>query len=83
MAKDRGLPFELSLEQFLSFVGKSCFYCRAETTGVGLDRIDNLLGYSMNNIVPCCRQCNVAKNNHTQTSFFAMCLAVVRTHNLR
>jgi hypothetical protein len=36
----------------------------------GLDRIDNTLGYSSVNVVPCCKMCNYAKNNSNQKDFF-------------
>ena len=31
----------------------------------GLDRYDNLIGYELENIVPCCIRCNRAKNDMT------------------
>jgi len=35
----------------------------------GLDRINNDRGYFMDNIVPCCKICNRARNNMTYTDF--------------
>lgn len=35
----------------------------------GIDRIDNMLGYSINNCVPCCSQCNQAKMDNSLTDF--------------
>ncbi len=29
----------------------------------GIDRLDNALGYTLDNCVPCCKRCNQAKNN--------------------
>jgi hypothetical protein len=34
-----------------------CFYCGVEYSK-GLDRIDNSLGHSENNVRPCCEKCN-------------------------
>lgn len=35
----------------------------------GLDRIDNTVGYLDGNIAPCCKQCNVAKQDFTHQEF--------------
>lgn len=55
------------------------YFCDSKSRGVltdtivkcnGLDRIDNEKGYEKNNVVPCCTQCNTAKNTLTQKDFF-------------
>lgn len=64
----RARPVEWSLEfeewRGLIACGK-CHYCGGDLprTGSGLDRKDNQKGYSLENCVPCCRPCNVAKNS--------------------
>lgn len=35
----------------------------------GIDRIDSSKGYEKNNIVPCCKWCNIAKANRTLADF--------------
>lgn len=35
----------------------------------GIDRIDSYIGYTINNIVPCCFQCNGAKNFYSISEF--------------
>ncbi len=35
----------------------------------GLDRVDNNIGYTRDNTVPCCKWCNTAKNTMTQQEF--------------
>ena len=35
----------------------------------GIDRVDNLRGYTVENSVPCCIRCNKAKSNLTLTDF--------------
>ena len=37
----------------------------------GIDRVDNNLGYVSNNVVPCCKWCNYAKNNRSREEFIA------------
>ena len=40
-AKEKGLEFELSILEFLSFWKKSCHYCGEDIKTIGLDRIDS------------------------------------------
>ena len=35
----------------------------------GIDRIDSSKGYDQDNIVPCCKWCNIAKSNKTAEEF--------------
>lgn len=35
----------------------------------GIDRVDNNIGYEIDNIVPCCKRCNTSKNDMTQEEF--------------
>ncbi len=74
-AKRRGIDFELGFEQFkLAVVDHPCEYCNLEfnTTGTGLDRIDSNFGYALGNIVPCCSDCNSAKNDMSTAEFKAL-----------
>jgi hypothetical protein len=63
-AKQRGLAWEISLIEFESLSRAACSYCQfaLPETGIGLDRIDNAVGYSLENVVPCCTECNLARN---------------------
>lgn len=75
-AKKRNKNFELSLEEFIDICEKPCFYCgiekeksnlcrpsrlEAEWRYNGIDRVDNSRGYTLDNIVPCCKLCNKMK----------------------
>ena len=42
---------------------KPCVYC-GDTYRIGCDRIDNSKGHTKDNVVPCCIECNTAKNNY-------------------
>jgi hypothetical protein len=68
-AKRRGVNFELSQEEFLSFNGKSCEYCGSELDTIRLDRVDNNLGYLLENVVPCCFKCNSFKHTFEEKEF--------------
>jgi len=63
-AKQRGIPFELTHEQFQAVCDKPCFYCgyQIKRFGHGIDRVDSKAGYTPNNIVSSCAECNWAKN---------------------
>lgn len=43
----------------------------------GIDRVDSLIGYEINNVVPCCKICNVAKSNLTLEEFTIWLDAIV------
>lgn len=60
-ARDRGLPVEINYEEYCQLIVKGvCHYCYCplNETGYGLDRKNNLLGYTRDNLVPCCDRCN-------------------------
>ena len=59
-AKSRGLKFDLTRDQVIKFCESPCFYCKTERC-LGIDRVDNSKGYTIDNCVPCCRCCNKMK----------------------
>ena len=60
-AKSRGLEFTLSIRDFENMWQMPCVYCGNEIETIGLDRIDNTKGYTIDNVVPCCKLCNGLK----------------------
>lgn len=81
-AKERNYEFNITLEEFKNITQKKCHYCgeppsnecdRGYSTGSfiynGIDRVDNIKGYYIDNIVPCCKICNIAKRNMTVDEF--------------
>jgi hypothetical protein len=72
-AKDRGIPFDLTREEFVAFVDQECAYCgtlnsnsfrlkRGDCVSYnGVDRMNSDKGYTLGNCVPCCKHCNTAK----------------------
>jgi hypothetical protein len=42
---------------------KRCIYC-GDDKRVGCDRIDNNRPHTKDNVVPCCIECNMARNNN-------------------
>ena len=85
-AATRGLSFKITFEQFVALTKQSCAYCgdepKQETFRLGshgayvyngLDRIDNVLGYSITNVVPCCKSCNFFKGILPVAEFLGRC----------
>ncbi len=84
-AKKRGKVYDLSNEEYIEITSSNCIYCNtapvfyAKTNersngaffGNGIDRLDNSLGYTRDNSVPCCFQCNKAKGSMTVEEFIA------------
>ena len=82
-ARRRGFEWRLTKEQVHALTQQLCYYCGVEPNqgsnlstnhnGAfiynGIDRIDNTKGYTINNVVPCCGICNVAKNTQTLEQF--------------
>lgn len=65
-AKQRGLEFSISKDEFLNLIIGECRYCgkRGEPYN-GVDRVDNEKGYVAGNCVPCCEWCNKIKMNYS------------------
>jgi hypothetical protein len=68
-AKPRNIHFNISFEEFKTFWQQPCHYCGDQIETIGLDRIDNNIGYELYNLRPCCTTCNVAKNDQTEEAF--------------
>lgn len=75
-AKTRKISFAISFKEFMLFWDKPCYYCGDAINGIGLDRKDPQFGYTVENIVSCCSQCNRAKTIQTTDAFISMCLKV-------
>lgn len=64
-AKQRNYAWEIDFDTYISrFWNKKCVYCGNPNNG-GIDRVDNGIGYTLNNCVPCCRWCNLIKFNRS------------------
>lgn len=73
-AKTRGYCWELTDEQFFAITVQNCYYCGVPPSNTyqhigmngsftynGIDRLRNTEGYTVDNVVPCCKNCNRAK----------------------
>jgi len=83
-AKVRGLEFSLSYEQALALFNGPCYYCGSPPSNKcedkklygtfeynGIDRYNNMTGYTSENSVSCCWRCNRAKGDWSAESFRA------------
>lgn len=67
-AKSKGREFSLAFDEFVEIIKRPCIYCNQK--GFGLDRVDSLLGYSLDNVVSCCSWCNRMKLDYSTQEFF-------------
>lgn len=90
-AKKRNLQFDLSRKDIESLINKNCFYCGIKPSNIkkgklgnifynGIDRVNNQIGYTCENSVPCCKTCNRAKLEQTKIEFLSW-IEKVYTHN--
>lgn len=90
-AKNRKIGFNIQFEAFLNLTRKNCFYCGIEPKNIkkvktesgnyiynGLDRIDSSKDYTLDNVVPCCAQCNSAKLDYSTEEFYNW---IIRIYN--
>lgn len=83
-ARRRNLEFTLSLDDFEFITSSNCEYCGLPAVRVfndygrfktpylcnGIDRVNNELGYTKENCVACCKECNFAKGRLAQSEFY-------------
>lgn len=63
-SKRKNKEWVLTFEEYSLLINKPCYYCGTSLTqfcGIGLDRIDNELGYLISNVLPCCGPCNYVR----------------------
>lgn len=98
-ASNRNLVFELEFVQFVELIKQPCFYCDTTENIIllnggkpgygyrfkanGIDRLNNVLGYTMLNSVPCCKRCNLAKGVLSAKDYINICLNVAAKWSTR
>jgi len=81
---NKGFVEILDYEVFQELIKQDCVYCGDENigSGVGLDRLDNTIGYVEANVVSCCGSCNqVRGHNLTVMETIVAMEAVVKLRN--
>ncbi len=76
-ADNKGITFTITELEFRKMFSQDCAYCGDPPTqdgcGVvrnGIDRVDNALGYTKENTVPCCAMCNYLKKDYALSDFY-------------
>lgn len=83
--RQRIIGGSLSYKEYTTIVTSSCFYCGCNSSNClidprdktlkgmvcGIDRLDSDLGYTLNNVVACCKTCNWAKGGFDSFSIFS------------
>ncbi len=74
-----GRELVITLEEALKIFKLNCFYCGSPPSLRthrkyydylhGMDRVNNKLGYTVENVVTCCTNCNLAKKDMTVSDF--------------
>lgn len=71
-AKKRNISVKLNTKFYENLIYHGCVYCGEKLTDKGgycLDRMDNDLGYTNENVTPCCSICNRAKGTMSVNDF--------------
>lgn len=68
-AKRRGIDWNLTFDEFLSFWQNDCYYCNEPIETIGLDRLDPSKGYTLKNLVASCEMCNRMKRDYNFEEF--------------
>ena len=85
-ARDRGLSMTITLDQYKEIINKPCHYCGMSLDGMsggGLDRKKNYDGYTIENVVPCCKYCNKVKSDVLTCEEMEVAMIAVRELRLK
>lgn len=74
-AENTGRKFTLTIEDFKNLTSSECHYC-GHRGRLGIDRKDNLVGYVLENSLPCCWPCNKVKGSMGYEYFINFCKKV-------
>lgn len=86
-AEKRNHIFNLNIDEFKDIISRDCYYCgekpiqefnyiyknilKSQLLYNGIDRIDNSIGYYLENCVACCKICNFAKGKLQTLDFIS------------
>lgn len=82
-AKRRNLNFELSIDEFENLTrNKKCYLCNDFHKIIGIDRINNNVGYEKSNCLSCCQKCNQAKMQLGLNDFYKHIEKIYKNKNI-
>lgn len=92
-AQIKNIFYELTKEEYRNIVQNNCIYCgelpkenwnpnsNGYFLGNGIDRVNNSVGYVLNNCVPCCGVCNVMKMTNTVDEWLSHMVKILEHYN--
>jgi hypothetical protein len=82
----RNIKWSMSIDDAIKIINMPCKYCNVYKEMVnddgityscmGIDRVDNKIGYTVENCVSCCSLCNYFKYTHSVDDFLEYCLNI-------
>jgi len=75
------LEFSLNIDEFNEIIKNNCYYCGKENTLLhknGIDRKNNIIGYTNENSVACCSECNCMKGMLDDNTFVEQCKKICK-----
>ena len=81
-AKRRGIVMRLSFVQFSKIISQPRRYCGDNGIQIGIDRIDNSIGYLEENCAPCCKYCNYMKKDMSEQDFLDHVVRITKHNSL-
>lgn len=93
-ARNRGLEFSITKQQFVELTQSNCHYTGLPPSSIkktpggvfvynGIDRIDNAVGYTYENCVPCAGAVNMMKRGMAYHDFINLCNQIAAHTNNR
>lgn len=80
-AKTRNIAFRLSYDECAKLILQPCYLCKLQyNVPISLDRIDNSKPYTSDNVLPCCKACNIMKHNMSLSDFLNHTLRITVAH---
>ena len=84
--KQKTKDFQLSKCEYEELRHGDCTYCGrscTETHTNGIDRVDNSIGYVLDNCASCCGSCNISKGTSSADDFVSRCVLIAsREHTI-
>ena len=84
-AKSRNLAVTLTLEEYENLTKLPCYLCGdlviSEHNGHGIDRVDNSIGYTLDNCRSCCGICNRMKRHYSIDDFINRIKKILNNYN--
>jgi len=81
-ARIKGIEWQLADDDARNLLLGDCYYCgKSPGEGVnGIDRMDNSVGYQLDNVCSCCSECNYSKSSMSALNYIAVCIHIA-IHN--